>query len=150
MTRLLACTTTLFVAIAAHAEWRYWAGDQGATRYSPLAQINRSGSPPGSNLPADVPLGRQGRPRPAPPLEYTPVVIGSVTYVTSPMLKAMALDAVTGKEIWRFDPFEGTDERPRDVNRGVALTGRMRKRRTSGFFTLPARASTASTPRPAS
>jgi quinoprotein glucose dehydrogenase len=118
MTRLLACTTTLCVAVAAHAEWRYWAGDQGATHYSPLTQLNRSNVArlklawtyrSGDN-------GDRGRTT----IECTPVVIDNVMYVTSPMLKAMALDAVTGKEIWRFDPFEGTDERPRDVNRGVA------------------------------
>src|SRR5262249_32071774 len=34
----------LALASIAHAaqEWRHWAGDAGATRYSPLKQINRS------------------------------------------------------------------------------------------------------------
>src|SRR5207247_19459 len=45
---------------------------------------------------------------------------GRTTIECTPMLKAIALDAVTGKAIWRFDPFEGTEERARDVNRGVA------------------------------
>src|SRR4029453_4641253 len=35
-------------------------------------------------------------------------------------MKAISLDAVTGKEIWRFDPFGVTGGRARDVNRGVS------------------------------
>src|SRR5713101_6749833 len=97
MTRTLITIATLWTAGAAHGEWRYWSGDQGATYHS-----------------GDK--GDRGRTT----IECTPIVIGAVMYVTSPMLKTMALDAATGKEIWRFDPFEGTDERPRDVNRGVA------------------------------
>ncbi len=118
MIRSLICIAALWVAGAAHAEWRYWAGDQGATHYSPLAQINRSNAGK-LKLAWTYHTGDKGD-RGRTTIECTPIVIGGVMYVTSPMLKAMALDAVTGKEIWRFDPFEGTDERARDVNRGVA------------------------------
>src|SRR3989442_7521146 len=117
MIRFLVCTT-LLVAATAQAEWRFWAGDQGATHYSTLAQINRSNvaklKPAWTYHSGDK--GDRGRTT----IECTPIVLGAVMYVTSPMLKAMALDAATGKEIWRFDPFEGTEDRPRDVNRGVA------------------------------
>ena len=38
-------------------------------------------------------------------------------YVTSPQLKLIALNPVTGKEIWKFDPF--INEEATGVNRGV-------------------------------
>jgi quinoprotein glucose dehydrogenase len=119
MKSLLVFITTLLLAATAAAEWRYWAGDQGDTHYSPLAQINRSNvsklKPAWTYHSGDK--GDRGRTT----IECTPIVIGGVMYVTSPMLKVIALEAATGKEIWRFDPFEGTGERARDVNRGVAF-----------------------------
>lgn len=118
MSRLLLCLAALWLAGAAHAEWRYWAGDQGDTRYSPLSEINRSNVAK-LKLAWTYHSGDKGE-RGRTTIECTPIVIGDRMYVTSPMLKVMALDAATGKEIWRFDPFEGTDERPREVNRGVA------------------------------
>ncbi len=36
--------------------------------------------------------------------ESTPLVIDGVMYVTSAWSKVFALDARTGKELWRFDP----------------------------------------------
>src|SRR5689334_7210947 len=114
MIRFLICSATLLLAANAPAEWRYWAGDQGVTHYSALAQINRSNvarlKPAWTYHSGDK--GDRGRTT----IECTPIVIGNLMYVTSPMLKVMALDAATGKEIWRFDPFEGADERARDVN----------------------------------
>jgi len=49
-------------------------------------------------------------------IQCTPTVIGGVLYATTPTLMAVALDAATGKELWRFDP---VDARSRGVNRGV-------------------------------
>jgi quinoprotein glucose dehydrogenase len=112
------CLLVFVVASFVKAEWNHWAGDSGATRYSALSQISRS------NV-AKLKLawtyksgdaGERGRTT----IECTPIVIDGVMYVTSPVLKAIALDAATGKEIWRFDPFEGMELRPRGVNRGVS------------------------------
>ena len=55
--------------------------------------------------------------RPASTIECNPIVIDGVAYLTSPGLKLLALDAATGKERWRFDPWGGA--RSRGVNRGV-------------------------------
>src|SRR5713226_6437752 len=112
MIRSLICIAALWVAGAAHAEWRYWAGDQGATRYSPLAQINRSNAGK-LKLAWTYHTGDKGD-RGRTTIECTPIVIGGVMYVTSPMLKAMALDAVTGKETSRSDPLAATAERASD------------------------------------
>ncbi len=112
----------ILLAVAAagptRSEWRFWAGDDGATRYSPLSQINRKNA---AKLKTawtyhSGDAGERGRTT----IECTPIVIDGMMYFTSPMLKAIAVDAATGKEIWRFDPFEGTDARARDVNRGVS------------------------------
>lgn len=108
----------LLLTSALSAEWRYWAGDQGATRYSPLTTIGRSNVAKLRRAWTYYTGDKGDRGRTT--IECSPIVIGDVMYLTSPMLKVMAVDAATGKEIWRFDPFEGTKERAAGgVNRGV-------------------------------
>ena len=109
-------------------EWRYYGGDAGSNRYSPLDQINRSNAHElrvawtyhtGDTVPPT-------RRHPRTTMECTPIVAEGVMYVTSPLLKTIALEAATGREIWRFDPFASTldyttdAESVRGVNRGVA------------------------------
>ncbi len=50
-------------------------------------------------------------------IECNPVIVDGRMYITSPAMKVFALDARTGKEIWRFDPFEG--EGSFGENRGI-------------------------------
>ncbi len=57
-------------------------------------------------------------------VEATPIVVDGVMFVTAPWSIVFALDAVTGKELWRYDP-QVPKEKGRDaccdvVNRGVA------------------------------
>ena len=50
-----------------------------------------------------------------------PVVVNGVMYITTPSLRAEALDAATGARIWSFDPAEHNDGQViRLRNRGVA------------------------------
>jgi quinoprotein glucose dehydrogenase len=50
------------------------------------------------------------------------LIIDGILYGTSPKLKLFALDASTGEELWRFDPFGGDYEMyGMGVNRGVAF-----------------------------
>ena len=50
-----------------------------------------------------------------------PVVINGVMYISTPSLKAVALDAATGRQLWAFDPAKyGNGEVARLRNRGVA------------------------------
>jgi quinoprotein glucose dehydrogenase len=58
------------------------------------------------------------RENPPSTIECNPIVVGGRIYLTSPGLKVIALDAPTGTELWRFDPFQG--ERGSGVNRGVS------------------------------
>ncbi|HUS36085.1 MAG TPA: PQQ-binding-like beta-propeller repeat protein [Verrucomicrobiae bacterium] len=105
----------VFVARGADKDWPVYNGDFGGTKYSPLVQINRTNvnrlKPVWIYRCDDMTL------RPASTIECNPLVIDGTMYLTTAGLKVVALDAATGKEIWRFDPFEGKGGR--GVNRGL-------------------------------
>ncbi|MBI1787411.1 MAG: pyrroloquinoline quinone-dependent dehydrogenase [Acidobacteria bacterium] len=107
----------LALAPAWAQEWRTFSGDPAGSRYSPLKQIDRSNV--AKLRPAWIYHSGDKGDRGRTTIQCTPVVIGGVMYVTSPMLKTIALDAATGREIWRFDPFEGSEQGSRGVSRGV-------------------------------
>src|SRR5688572_16973142 len=50
-----------------------------------------------------------------------PIIVDGLLYFTTPKVHAVALDAATGKEIWRFDPgkYNPRDRNFRGRNRGV-------------------------------
>ncbi len=53
-------------------------------------------------------------------IQCNPLIIDGVLYGTTPALKLVALDAVTGHELWRFNPFTGDAANlAAGVNRGV-------------------------------
>ncbi len=53
-------------------------------------------------------------------IQCNPLIIDGILYASSPKLNFFALDAATGKEIWRFDPYAlGVDLQGRGVNRGI-------------------------------
>ncbi|MFT5443614.1 MAG: quinohemoprotein ethanol dehydrogenase [Myxococcota bacterium] len=58
-------------------------------------------------------------------LEATPIVVDGVMYATGTWSTVFALDAKTGRELWRFDPavprWKGRDACCDVVNRGVAV-----------------------------
>src|SRR6185437_14431446 len=103
---LLAAPTGL----AAQSGWPAIGHDAGAARFSPLTQIT----------PANVhqlgvawiyDTGMKDR-----NFETTPLVIGSVMYLTTPAETVVALSAGTGKVLWTFDPKEARVR----VSRGLA------------------------------
>ena len=56
-----------------------------------------------------------------PPFESTPLVIDDVLYFSTPANRVIALDAGTGREIWKFDPQAGhSGPRHFHQHRGVA------------------------------
>jgi quinoprotein glucose dehydrogenase len=86
-------------------EWPYYGGDPGNSKYSQLTDIN-----PG-NL-ARLQIAWQWKHWETPLPEYgsspgffesTPLMLDGVLYVTTPYNNIAALDAETGKELWRFD-----------------------------------------------
>lgn len=97
---------------ATSADWPYVGGDAGGTRYSPLAQIHR-GNVRDLQVAWTYNAG-DALPGNGSTIECTPLVVEGVLFLTTPRLNVAALDAATGREIWRFDP------RTNGVNRGLA------------------------------
>lgn len=105
---------------AAGRNWDTYLGDAESSQYSTLRQINtrnvhrlqtawvyRSGDARTNNLSQ---------------IQCNPLVVDGVLYGTSPQLKLFALDAATGRELWRFDPFAGGSANSvLGVNRGVVF-----------------------------
>jgi quinoprotein glucose dehydrogenase len=108
------------------ADWPVYAGDQAATHYSPLADINRSNVAKLAVLwewrPEEDAIQQFGT-RPG-NFQNTPLMIDNVLYVSTPYNRVVALDAETGKPLWSFDPKAYEDGQPPNgtgfVHRGVA------------------------------
>jgi len=87
-------------------------------RYSPLAQVNEH------NV-ADLGLAWSFDLETLRGVEATPLVADGTLYVSGPWSVVYALDAATGREIWRHDPkvprAKGRDACCDVVNRGVAV-----------------------------
>jgi quinoprotein glucose dehydrogenase len=102
---LLVTAVLLAAQSSRQVEWLYYGGDQAATRYSTLTDINASNL---NRLKVawqwkhwETPLADYGT---TPGFfEATPLMIDGVLYVTTPYNSIAALDAETGKELWRFD-----------------------------------------------
>jgi len=54
-------------------------------------------------------------------MQSNPVVVDGMLYVTTPTLKVVALDAASGREVWKFDPSGGTPSGARFRHRGVTV-----------------------------
>ncbi len=98
-------------------EWQHYGSDAGATRYSPLDQINRSNV---KRLRVGwVHHTEDAVARPATTIECTPIVVDGVMYLTTCLLQVRAIDAATGKTLWNFDPSGGRRRGSPGVNRGL-------------------------------
>ena len=105
---------------ASGGQWRHYGGDAGATRYSPLAQINAD------NV-GDLEVAwrwRSDNYGPAPEFNYraTPLMVDGVLYTTAGYRRAVvAIDAGTGETLWTYRLDEGDRSAPRrNSGRGVA------------------------------
>jgi len=100
---------------SASSDWPITGGDPGNSRYSSLAQIDRSNVGrlrlAWSYHTGDMPAGHSE-------IQATPIVVDGVMYTTTPALAAIALRADSGTLLWRFDPFAHR-ARESHVNRGV-------------------------------
>ena len=89
---------------ASQVEWPYYGGDPGGSRYSPLADINTQNiqrlQPVWQWKHWETRLAEYGT---APGFfENTPLMIDGVLYVTTPYNSIAAIDAETGKELWKW------------------------------------------------
>jgi quinoprotein glucose dehydrogenase len=114
---VLACARPGGNAPRADVDWRVTGGEPGQSRYSPLDQINR-GNVQSLRVAWTYRAG-DASPQNRSEIQATPIVVRGVLYSTSPSLALFALDAATGAQLWRFDPFAGR-RRAQHVNRGVA------------------------------
>lgn len=136
---MLAALTHATPALAQRVDWATTSGDPGAMRYSPVADIDRSTvgrlklawrwSTGERSMPAapDQPASRPGL------FQASPVVIGDTMYVSTPYAAVAALDARTGRELWKFDPEVWRAGQPSNgtgfVHRGVATWAASGERR---------------------
>jgi quinoprotein glucose dehydrogenase len=81
-------------------DWPVYRGDPKGNQYSPLAQIHAANVH--TLQPAWEYHTRDASERST--MHANPIVVDGVMYVTTPSLKAVALDAATGRERWVFDP----------------------------------------------
>lgn len=106
---------------AKEGEWRYYGGDSGSTKYSPLDQINRQ-NVKGLRI-AWRWKGDNFGPRPEFNMQATPLMVGGVLYTTVGTRRdVVAIDASTGETLWMWRYDEGTrgQTAPRQNHRGVS------------------------------
>lgn len=92
--------------INADVDWTAYGRDAGGTRYSPLAQITNQ------NVTQLKPAWEYhtGALNPKSDLnskaafEATPILVDGTLYLSTPFDQVIALDPVTGKERWKYDP----------------------------------------------
>ncbi len=106
-------------AQARSADWPVYGGSDDHGHYSTLSQIT----------PANV-----GRLKVAwtyethdefegSEMQSNPIVVDGVLYATTPKMQVFALDAASGRALWRFDPNAGVPPTGRFRHRGVVVTG---------------------------
>jgi quinoprotein glucose dehydrogenase len=114
-------------AVPAEREWRTHGGDPGHTQHSPLAAIH-TGNVARLKVAWTYHTG-DARPDNRSQIQCNPIVVDGVLYATSAGLQAFALDAATGRELWRFDPAGGGEGAGSlGVSRGVVFWSDGRER----------------------
>lgn len=104
-------------ASGAEADWSAYLGDKAATHFSRLRQITPE------NVKKLKPVwtyhsgGAAANNRTQ--IQCNPLIVSGVLYGTSPDSVLFALDAATGRELWRFDPATLPGLTKGGVNRGV-------------------------------
>jgi len=112
---------------AKRGEWRFYGGDNGSTKYSPLNQINKDNvkslkiawtwdSP-------DLPLQQQNPMLRSFGHEATPIMVNGILYISTSLSQVAAIHAQTGETLWVYDPKSYLAGRPTNLgflHRGVA------------------------------
>lgn len=103
------------IPAAGYRDWKVYGGGSDSIRYSTLTQINR-------DTVRDLEVAwtfETGDAFKGSELQCNPVVIDGVLYATTPKLRVIALDAVTGALKWSYNPDEGRKNYGKSRNRGV-------------------------------
>jgi quinoprotein glucose dehydrogenase len=106
---LLASINLVFDAhaqVRPETDWPAYGNDPGGMRHSTLSQINRENV---GKLgvawvfhTGDISDGHDGRKQSS--FESTPILVDGKLYLTTPFNRVIALDPVTGKQLWSYDP----------------------------------------------
>jgi quinoprotein glucose dehydrogenase len=99
-----------------YTDWAIYRGDKKSNQYSELAQINAA------NVHKLKPVWEYHTGDPNGPSMYSnPIIIDGLMYFTTPRVDAIAINAVTGKEVWRFESAQQNADKKifRGRNRGV-------------------------------
>jgi alcohol dehydrogenase (cytochrome c) len=117
--RLLLILLTISSALAqdfgvTRTDWPHYGGTQFSWRYSGLDQINTA------NVKSLTPAWLFQTGDYAENLQATPIVLDGVMYVITARARVFALDAATGREIWRYN----YPEPPRNVPGFIGSGGR--------------------------
>ena len=108
-------------------EWRYYSGDNGARKYSPLDQITRDNvgglriAWRRPHLDPSLTAGATTNLRLSNNFRSTPIMVNGVLYASNAVGLAEAFDPATGKTLWVQKP--GADGLRGTSNRGVAYWG---------------------------
>ena len=107
---LLAITTA-----RAQPDWPVYGGNSASTRYSTLAQINRTNvarlTRAWSYDTGDAFKNSE--------MQCNPLIVAGILYATTPKLRVIALNAATGKPLWTFNPYPADRVIGKSRNRGV-------------------------------
>ena len=99
-----------------YRSWRIKGGTADGFQYSSLSQINKQNV---SSLKVawTYSVGDADTVKNRSQIQCNPIMVDGIVYGTTATLKPFALDAATGKEIWKFEPV--LDKNSLGVNRGV-------------------------------
>ena len=139
---LLVIAVAPLLSVPLHAQrvdWPSASGDAGAMRYAPVADIDRANVSrlkvawrwsTGEKSVVAAPERKAARPG---LFQASPVVIGDTLYVSTPYAAVAALDATSGRELWKYDPEVWRMGQPSNgtgfVHRGVATWSSAQERR---------------------
>jgi len=123
----------------ARVEWPTYGGDAGATKYSPLTDVNRRNvrrlTIAWRWAVAEQPIRQTDSTKAARPgnFQTTPLMIGDTLFFSTPYNRVVAMDASTGRPYWIYDPRAYAFGQPSNgtgfVHRGVATWSDGKERR---------------------
>ena len=107
--------------IPEYTNWSAYLGDKASSQSSPLTEINKT-NVKDLKIAWTYQTGDADLEENRTQIQCNPLIIDGILYGSSPKLKFFALDAATGKELWRFNPFSEEEYTAfgMGVNRGLA------------------------------
>jgi quinoprotein glucose dehydrogenase len=117
-TRLLSCLLTVALQYSARADvdWPVNGGPNNI-RYSTLTQVNRANV---GQLTVAWTYDSHDAFKDS-EMQSNPIVVDGRLYATTPTMQVVALDAATGRELWKYDPSGGSKLQRRFRQRGVTV-----------------------------